>query len=43
MLTALLLYRLYVMTLARAQVAILGKGLRRSKGLVQLVKHRDIE
>ena len=35
--------RLYVMTLAKAQVAILGKGLRRSKGLVQLVKHRDIE
>ena len=32
-----------VTTLVRAQVAILGKGLRRSKGLVQLVKYRDIE
>ena len=30
-----------VTTLAKAQVAILGKGLRRSKGIMQLVKRKD--
>jgi len=29
------------MTLAKAQVAILGKGLRRGKGIMQLVKCKD--
>ena len=31
------------MTLAKAQVVILGKGLRRSKGIMQLVKCKDTE
>jgi len=30
-----------VTTLTKAQVAILGKGLRRSKGIMQLVKHKN--
>jgi len=35
------IFNLSVMTLAKAQVAILGKGLKRSKGIMQLVKHKD--
>ena len=37
----LLCLKISVTTLAKAQVAILGKCLRRSKGIMQLVKCKD--